>query len=88
VTATTSDKVIPTHTSKTECNRELVLDNIVAVMCKLSLATQFCPGHNYDIILPTLATERKFVLDNIAAELSNLTVGGDHLSQGRSLAHA
>ena len=72
--ATTSDKVGPTHTSETESNCELVLDNIVAVMCNLSLATKFCPGQNYDIILPTSATEHKFVLDNIAAELTDLTV--------------
>ena len=47
----------PSHTRKTESNCEFVLDNIVAVTRNLSLATEFCPGQNYDIVLPTSATE-------------------------------
>ena len=67
--AMTSDKVGPSHTRVRESNREVVLDNIVAVILNLSLATQFCPGQNYDIILPMSKTKHEFVLDNIAAEL-------------------
>ena len=68
--AMTSDKVGPSHTRETEYNREFVLDNIVAATCNLSIATQFCPGQNYDIILPTSATYYKSVQDNIATDLT------------------
>ena len=46
----------------------------MAVTRNLSLATEFCPGQNYDIILPTSATEHNIVLDNIATELTDLIV--------------